>query len=256
MEEKNVAESPGKSGLQAGAEVVKYITALATGALVFSAGLLNDKVFLPTAAKWFIFFSWCLLAISIFGGLLAGMRIPIQLAKENYDLQDKYFEAPIRIQQIAFFIGILLLGTALAIILVAQGSKPDVTPSPQLAPQGPPSPQGQREPQSSRGRPGGAPGDRHVEVMPLPARPQEVQLTAPPDRPFQDHPVFISGRLSNIIQASQLQPARQFYGVFTEANPYRNGRASSVLVQPMPFVPDDVGDRCHERTALMASLHS
>lgn len=116
-------DPPGKAGLLAGAEVVKYLTALGTGAIVFSAGLLSDKVFLPTAAKWFIFGAWCLLAISVLAGLVAGMRIPIQLAEENYDVEDKFLKYPGMIQQITFFFGILSLGIALTFILVRQAPK-------------------------------------------------------------------------------------------------------------------------------------
>src|SRR6266852_3447480 len=118
------ADSPGKTGLQAAAEVVKYLAALGTGSIVFSAGLLNDKLFLPTGAKWFIFFSWCVLALSVLAGLFAGMRIPIQLSKENYNLEDTFLKWPGLIQQLAFFVGIVLLGTALTLILIEHGKEP------------------------------------------------------------------------------------------------------------------------------------
>jgi hypothetical protein len=140
-------EPPGKGALSAAADVIKYLTALATGAIVFSAGLLNEKIFLSVWAKWLIFLSWCLLALSVAGGLLAGMRVPIQLSKQNYNLQNKYFEWPIRVQQIAFFCGIVALGAALSLILIGHNKErgdtdnppPPVTPSPQPSPL--PSPQ-------------------------------------------------------------------------------------------------------------------
>jgi hypothetical protein len=124
----------GKTALVAAAEVVKYLTALATGAIVFSAGLLSEKILISGWAKGWIFLSWVLLAVSVAGGLLGGMRVPVQLSKQNYDLQDKYFEWPIWIQQIA-------LGIAMALILVAHGKSesiteppPPATPSPQSSP--------------------------------------------------------------------------------------------------------------------------
>lgn len=110
-------DPPGKAGLLAGAEIVKYLMALATGAIVFSAGLLNDKVILPPAAKWFILISWGALAFSTLGGILASMRIPIQLSEQNYDVEDAYLKYPGLIQQLAFLLGIVLLGIALSIIL-------------------------------------------------------------------------------------------------------------------------------------------
>ena len=114
-------DPPGKAGLLAGAEIVKYLMALATGAIVFSAGLLNDKVFLPPAAKWFILISWAALAFSTLGGILASMRIPIQLSEQKYDVEDAYLKYPGMIQQLAFLLGIVLLGIALSIILFQQG---------------------------------------------------------------------------------------------------------------------------------------
>ena len=120
----NVPDPPGKAGLLAGAEIVKYLMALATGAIVFSAGLLNDKVFLPSSAKWFILISWGALATSAAGGILASMRIPIQLSEQNYDVEDAYLKYPGMIQQVAFLLGILLLGVALSILLFQQSKSP------------------------------------------------------------------------------------------------------------------------------------
>jgi hypothetical protein len=131
VEEKNMPDDPGKSGLLAGAEVIKYLTALGTGAIVFSSGLLSDKVFLPTGAKWFMFGAWCLLALSVLAGLIAGMRIPIQLAEENYNVEDVYLKYPGMIQQIAFFFGVLSLGIALTLILIGHGTKLDTQPGAQ-----------------------------------------------------------------------------------------------------------------------------
>jgi hypothetical protein len=136
-----MSNTNGKSALVAAGEVVKYLTALATGAIVFSAGLLSEKILISGWAKAWIFLSWVLLAISVAGGLLGGMRVPVQLSKQNYNLQDKYFEWPIRIQQITFFLGIVALGIAMALILVAHGKSesvteppPPATPSPQFSP--------------------------------------------------------------------------------------------------------------------------
>jgi hypothetical protein len=114
-------DHPGKTGLLAGAEVVKYLTALGTGAIVFSAGLLSDKLFLPTAAKWLMALSWLVLSLSIFAGVVAAMRIPIQLTEENYNLEDKWLKYPGLVQQFAFLLGIVLLGIALATILIEHG---------------------------------------------------------------------------------------------------------------------------------------
>lgn len=115
----NMPDPPGKAGLLAGAEVIKYLLALATGAIVFSAGLLTDKVALSPLAKWFILISWCVLALSVVGGILANMRVPIMLTEQNYNVEDKFLKYPGLVQQLAFVFGIVLLGFALSIILYA-----------------------------------------------------------------------------------------------------------------------------------------
>jgi hypothetical protein len=125
-------EHPGKAGLLAGSEVVKYLMALATGSIVFSAGLLNEKTSLSPSAKWFIFTSWVALALSILGGILASMRIPVQLTEQNYNFEDKFLKYPGLVQQLAFLLGILLLGIALTITLYKHGAEPTASTEPMV----------------------------------------------------------------------------------------------------------------------------
>jgi hypothetical protein len=108
---------PDKAGLEKAADFVNYLLALGTGALVFSAELLKKDYPMSAAARVLILLSWCLLGISIIGGILAYMRIPVMLSEQKYDLEDKYMIWPGRFQQLAFLLGILLLGIALGILL-------------------------------------------------------------------------------------------------------------------------------------------
>lgn len=111
------ANAPGQAGLEKTADFVNYILALATGALVFSAELIKKDYPMSLVARDFILASWFLLGVSIACGILAYMRIPVMLSEANHDLEDKFMTIPGKFQQGAFFLGMLFLGFALAILL-------------------------------------------------------------------------------------------------------------------------------------------
>lgn len=114
--------NPDKSGLEKTADFVNYALALGTGALVFSAELIKKDYPMTPAARLFVLASWFLLSLSVVGGMLAYMRIPVMLSEGNYDLEDKYLTPPGKTQQVAFFFGILSLGLALGILLWNRGA--------------------------------------------------------------------------------------------------------------------------------------
>jgi hypothetical protein len=109
--------NPEKSGLEKTADFVNYVLALGTGALVFSAELIKKDYPMTSGARALILVSWFLLSLSVVGGILAYMRIPVMLSEKNYDLEDKFLTPPGKIQQLAFFIGIIVLGVALGTLL-------------------------------------------------------------------------------------------------------------------------------------------
>ena len=90
---------------------------------MFSAGLVGNKIALPVSAKGFLVASWILLTFSVIAGVLAYSRIPVQLAEENYDLEDRFFTYPGKVHQLTFIIGILCLGIALILILVGSSDE-------------------------------------------------------------------------------------------------------------------------------------
>ena len=110
-------DPPEKTALVAASEFVKFTTAFGTGALVFSVGLVSDKVILTAWAKGFLIASWALLLISVVAGVLAYSRIPVMLAAKNYNLQDCWFKYPGKCHHITFLFGIAFLAVALVIIL-------------------------------------------------------------------------------------------------------------------------------------------
>jgi len=114
-----MAQIPAKqTALNVMADLLKITTAFATGALVFSAGILEDKVKIPPNAIIPLVGSWILLGLAAASGVLAYSRIPVLLAEEKYDIEDPYLCWPGRLHQILFGLGIILLGSALVLIAV------------------------------------------------------------------------------------------------------------------------------------------
>ena len=107
-----------EEGLKQIVDLLKYTIALATGSLVFSAGLLTEDIELLCWAKFCLFLSWLALATSAAAGVLAYMRIPMLIAKKDFNMRDKFMEIPGRIHHISFVVGVLSLGVALIIVMI------------------------------------------------------------------------------------------------------------------------------------------
>jgi hypothetical protein len=105
------------SPLDKAGEFAKYLTALATGALVFSAEILKKEYVLPDLSRHLILSSWGFLGLSALCGLAVLARIPVMMAEKTEDLEDKYLEWPIRGQLLFMLLGIVALGTALSFTL-------------------------------------------------------------------------------------------------------------------------------------------
>lgn len=93
---------------------------IATGTLVFSAGLLKEDIQLGCAGKWLLGISWFCLGISIITGSVAQLRVPVMIAEDKPNIADKWFEPPGRIHHIAFVLGVVFLGAAMIAILSAK----------------------------------------------------------------------------------------------------------------------------------------
>jgi hypothetical protein len=115
---------PCKEGLKQLIDLLKFTLALVTGTLVFSVGLLKEAIALNTCAKVFLLFSWLSLTASAAAGVLAYMRIPVLIAKQDYNFRDNRMEKHARFHQIAFIIGLLLLGVTLIIALFQKSGQP------------------------------------------------------------------------------------------------------------------------------------
>jgi len=91
--------------------------ALSTGTLVFSAGLLLEKIEPSSIDKLLISASWVVLTVSILTGVISFSRIPMLIAAQKYDVNDKYMVIPGMIHQLTLLLGVLLLGVALIKLL-------------------------------------------------------------------------------------------------------------------------------------------
>ena len=112
-----VSKEAGKESLSTAADFIKYATGFATGALVFSAGLVDKMQHMPHWTVIILITSWALLTVSVVAGVMAFSRIPIQQSEENYDLENPWFTWPGKIHQGAFMLGVLTLGFILITLL-------------------------------------------------------------------------------------------------------------------------------------------
>ena len=130
--------STSSSPLDKAGEFAKYLTALATGALVFSAELLKKDYVLPDTARHFMLASWICLTLSALFGLAALARIPMMLTEGTEDLEDDFLKWPLVGQQIFLPFGIIAIGIALVLALwhpassAAEEQKPSVWCNPDL----------------------------------------------------------------------------------------------------------------------------
>ena len=100
-----------KEALKGALGLTKHQITLATGAIVFSGTLLKLLLKPEEAAKLpsnLLFTSWGLLALSLLFGIFASGRYITQLSQSKYDIEDKLLATFGRIQQVAFFSGIVL----------------------------------------------------------------------------------------------------------------------------------------------------
>jgi len=109
-------QQAGQNALEAALDWTKVSTGLATGALVFGTGLLDSAELVPAVRCWLVA-SWVLFGLSVLGGLFAQARLPVMMRGQTYNLEDKAYTTPARIQQVTFFIGVVLLLISLVIIL-------------------------------------------------------------------------------------------------------------------------------------------
>jgi hypothetical protein len=115
---------PKKEALQSASEFLKLTVTLATGALVFGAGLVKDASTLGLVSRLLIVGSGLLLGAAAATGVLALAAIPMMLERVDYEVRDKYFERPIQVHQLSLAAGAMLLGIALATAMFEKRPEP------------------------------------------------------------------------------------------------------------------------------------
>lgn len=100
-----------KEGIQSAIDFVKYILTLSGGAIAF----LIQPTFLQNSIpiKILSSFSFVLLIVCIFSGLLVHARGCVMLSKREYDLEDPHLKYAGLVNQFSFALGFLFLGWAL-----------------------------------------------------------------------------------------------------------------------------------------------
>ena len=104
--------TPQEKALASATEFLKYSLALSTGTLVFGVGLVSGDLKVDGVPRVLLMASWILLALSVGLGVLAWSRIPVMVAKEIVDIEDKHFTQAGASHQVSFVLGILALGVA------------------------------------------------------------------------------------------------------------------------------------------------
>ena len=112
-----VNQSGGKEkALNSVAELLKLITSLATGALVFSIGFEGvASVTFPIWLKVMLVFSWVFLLTSVVAGVWSQSLIPLQLDSDTPDIDSKDLRYPAIVMEIFFTLGIAFFSVTLAI---------------------------------------------------------------------------------------------------------------------------------------------
>ncbi len=117
-----VTSAPTPDALKAAGDIIKVSTGLATGALVFGVGLLPNAASYSPLTRVLLVLSWALLLVSIIAGILSQAAIPVLLADEDYDIENKYYTWPGRIHQVSFGFAVAILAAALISIMYSEPS--------------------------------------------------------------------------------------------------------------------------------------
>jgi len=99
---------------------INALATIATGALVFGIGLVSVAPAFDVPTRIGLVVSWAAFAVSILGGLFAQATIPMHVYRKISIFDSPPFEWPVRVQQIAFGVALLLLAVVLTKQLLAK----------------------------------------------------------------------------------------------------------------------------------------
>jgi hypothetical protein len=116
------APTAASDALKAAGDIIKVSTGLATGALVFSVSLLPNAWTYTPLTRALLVVSWFLLLVSIVAGILSQAAIPVLMADQNYDIENKFYTWPGRAHQLSFGLAVAILAFALITIVYSEPS--------------------------------------------------------------------------------------------------------------------------------------
>jgi hypothetical protein len=99
--------------MKAAGDIIKVSTGLATGSLIFSVGLIGNAPGYSLTIRGLLVVSWVLFAISIILGVMSQAVIPVLMAHQDYNIEDRWFTYPGRVHQTAFVFAVIVLAVAL-----------------------------------------------------------------------------------------------------------------------------------------------
>jgi hypothetical protein len=106
--------SPDEAAFNSAVDLTKLLISLATGAIVFSIGLINsDNASYPDWAKWALVMTWASLLISIISGVWTLGLIPLLIKEGSLDINSDRIRDPVKNLQLFFVVGILCLASVL-----------------------------------------------------------------------------------------------------------------------------------------------
>src|SRR3984957_5833941 len=105
--------TPEQSAMQQAQEFVRFLIGLGSAVIGFSTTLIDRTALKET---YFLHGIWVLMSLSILGGILCYSRTVVMLSKSKFSLTDRYLEFPGRVQQVAFFFGIILVAWTLFVV--------------------------------------------------------------------------------------------------------------------------------------------
>jgi hypothetical protein len=102
-----------QSAMQQAQEFVRFLIGLGSAVIGFSTTLIDRAALKGT---YFLHGIWVLMGLSILGGMFCYSRTVVMLSKSKFSLTDRYLEFPGRVQQVAFFFGIILVAWTLFVV--------------------------------------------------------------------------------------------------------------------------------------------
>ena len=115
MSAAKAGRSPDAAALASAVDLLKLLTSLATGALVFSIGLVNRSGFVDTPLlKAVLVISWASLFVAVLAGVWAQSLVPNQVRHGSPDISAPALRNSTMVQEAFFIFGIL--GVAIALI--------------------------------------------------------------------------------------------------------------------------------------------